>query len=58
MLSHQDYIVDLSDQAGKVFSDFDIEPVKIKTIKNEPDYYENKKVYFVKKMDGAIKGIF
>jgi hypothetical protein len=58
MLSHQDYIVDLSDHAGKIFSDFDLQPVKIKTVKNEPDYYENKKVYFVKKMDGAVKGIF
>jgi len=58
MLSHQDYIVDLSDHSGKIFSDFEIEPVKIRNIKNEPDYYENKKVYFIKKMDGAIKGIF
>lgn len=57
MLSHQDYIVDLSDHTGKIFSDFDLQPVKIRTVKNEPDYYENKKVYFVKKMDGAIKGI-
>ena len=58
MLSHQDHIVDLGDHAGKIFSDFDLQPVKIRTVKNEPDYYENKKVYFVKKMDGAVKGIF
>ncbi|MES2776470.1 MAG: hypothetical protein V4722_19995 [Bacteroidota bacterium] len=58
MLSHQDYIIDLGDHTGKIFSDFNIEPVKIKTVKNEPDYYENKKVYFVKKIDGAVKGIF
>ncbi|MEO7311902.1 MAG: hypothetical protein ABIX01_15970 [Chitinophagaceae bacterium] len=58
MLSHQDHIVDLSDHTGKIFSDFDLEPVKIRTTKNEPDYYENKKVYFVKKLDGVVKGIF
>jgi len=56
MLSHQDNIIDLSDRDGKIFSDFDIEPVKMKTTKNEPDYYENKKVYFIRKLDGVMKG--
>lgn len=57
MLNHQDNIIDLSDRVGKIFSDFDIQPVKMKTTKNEPDYYENKKVYFIKKIDGTSKVI-
>ena len=58
MLSHQDNIIDLSDRSGKIFSDFDIEPLKMRTTKNEPDYYENKKIYFIKKLDGIMKGIY
>lgn len=58
MLSHKDFIVDLSDRNGKIFSDFDLQPVKIKSGKAEPDYYENKKLYYVKKMDGVLKGIY
>ena len=57
MLNYQDSVIDLFDHSGKIFSDFDIQPVKMKTTKNEPDYYENKKVYFIKKIDGTSKVI-
>jgi hypothetical protein len=58
MLSHVDYIVNLSDHTGTVFTDFDIQPVKVKSKGDEPDYYENMKIYFVKKIDGQMKGVY
>lgn len=46
--------------AGKkntLFGEFDIQPVVNKQT-GEPDYYENKKLYFIKKLDGIVKGIY
>lgn len=41
-----------------VFNDFDIQPVF--TNKQTPtlDYFENKKLYFIKKVNGAVSGIY
>jgi hypothetical protein len=41
-----------------VFNDFDIQPVF--TNKQTPtlDYFENKKLYFIKKVNGAVTGIY
>jgi hypothetical protein len=41
-----------------VFNDFDIQPVF--TNKQNPtlDYFENKKLYFVKKVNGAVAGVY
>ena len=40
-----------------VFREFDIQPVLNKQT-NTLDYFENKKLYFVKWQDGVIKGVF
>ncbi len=59
MLSHMDNIINLSDHSGVVFTDFDIQPVKMKSKEDEqPDYYENHKIYFVKKVNGLMKGVY
>ncbi len=58
LLSHIDQIVDLSDIDGKVFSDFDIQPIKLRPQNDQPDYYENRKIYFIKKVDGIVKGVY
>jgi hypothetical protein len=43
----------LSSTQHKVFNDFDILPLQNNTT-NNIDYYENKKVYFIKKVDGVV----
>jgi hypothetical protein len=46
----------IGEKKYKVFTDFDIQPVLNKQT-NSLDYFENKKLYFIKKMDGAIKAV-
>jgi len=41
----------------KVFYDFNIQPVVNKKT-GKTDYYENKKLFFVKKLDGQIKAVY
>jgi hypothetical protein len=48
----------LSDKSFKLFNDFDIQPVKFKKENKDPDYWENRKLYFIKKVDGQIKLLF
>lgn len=40
-----------------VFRDFDIQPV-INRQNNQLDYFENKKLYFIKWQDGVIRGVY
>ncbi len=49
-----DLISNLSDKEFKLFNDFEIEPVKDITDHSEK-YLENKKLYFIKKLDGVYK---
>jgi hypothetical protein len=57
LLKHGDSLMyNLSDKSHKVFADFDIQPVLPKE-GNAPDYLENKKIYFIRKMDGKIKSV-
>lgn len=47
----------LGDKKYKLFTEFDIQPVidkKTMTL----DYFENKKLYFVKKIDGVVKAVY
>lgn len=58
-LKHQDKLIhNLSDKSFRLFNDFDIQPVKFKKENKEPDYWENRKLYFIKKADGQIKLLF
>ncbi len=47
----------IGEKKYKVFNDFDIEPVLNRQTMTL-DYFENKKLYFVKKMDGQITGVY
>lgn len=55
-LKHKDNLIhNLSDKSYKLFNDFDIQPVKFKKENKGPDYWENRKLYFIKRVDGQIK---
>lgn len=47
----------LSDKHYKVFTDFDIQPV-INRKTNTLDYFENKKIYFIKQVNGAEIAVY
>ena len=52
----RDLSSNLSDKSNKVFTDFDIQPVLNKQTM-EMEYFENKKLYFLKWQDGVIRGV-
>ncbi len=47
----------LSDHSFKIANDFDFQPVRLSTSSYVPDYLENKKVYFVKLLNGSVISI-
>ncbi|MGN6294823.1 MAG: ABC transporter substrate-binding protein [Chitinophagaceae bacterium] len=51
-----DLASNLGDKANKVFTDFDIQPV-LERNSMTLQYFENKKLYFLKWQDGLIKGV-
>lgn len=44
----------LSSKDFTLFNQFDIQPVKLKATNAQPDFMENKKLYFVKKREGSV----
>jgi hypothetical protein len=52
----RDLSSNLSDKSNKVFTDFDIQPVLNKQTM-AMEYFENKKLYFIKWQDGVIRGV-
>jgi len=48
----------IGEKKFKVFNDFDIQPVFLNKQSPTLDYFENKKVYFVKLVDGVIRGVY
>jgi len=57
LIKHQNNIVtQLSDNSFTLFNEFDFVPVKSKS-ENIPAYLENKRIYYIKKIDGLIKSI-
>lgn len=46
-----------NDDRYRIFFNFDIQPV-INSKTNQTDYLENKKLYFVKKVDGAVRIVY
>ncbi|WP_207493369.1 hypothetical protein [Aridibaculum aurantiacum] len=48
----------LSDKDFTVFNNFDIQPIKRKSTNPQPDFMENKKLYFVKKREGNVVSIY
>ena len=53
----KDIASNLTNKQIKVFTDFDIQPVLNKQTMTL-DYFENKKLYFLKWQDGIIKGVY
>jgi hypothetical protein len=55
-LKHKENLIhNLSDKSFKLFNEYDIQPVKFKKENKEPDYWENRKLYFIKRVDGQVK---
>lgn len=58
LMLHKDNInSSLSDKKYLLFTQFDIQPVLDKKTMTL-DYFENKKLYFVKKIDGVVKAVY
>ena len=53
----KDVASNLGNKQVKLFTDFDIQPVLNKQ-NMTLDYFENKKLYFLKWQDGALKGVY
>jgi hypothetical protein len=53
----ENFVNRLSDSSFTLFNQFNIQPVKLKRDNKNPDYYENKKLYFVKKREGSIESV-
>jgi len=47
----------ISEKKFNVFDNFDIEPVYLNKQNTSPDYFENKKLYFIKKVDGVVSSV-
>lgn len=55
---HRDSLsANLSDTSFTLFNAFKLEPVKIMKSGTKPDFFENKKIYFIKKQEGSVKSI-
>ena len=48
-----DYMSHIEDIRNKVFTDFTIKPVFLNASSVHPDYFENKKLYFIKLLNGS-----
>jgi len=48
----------IGEKKYRVFNDFDIEPVFLNKQTMTLDYFENRKLYFIKKTDGNITGVY
>ncbi|MCW3087320.1 MAG: LysM-repeat protein and domain [Sediminibacterium sp.] len=58
LLKHGPALVNnLSDKDYKLFNEFDIQPVRTARDASVPDYLENKKIYFVHKVDTRVKSV-
>ena len=49
-----DFINHINDKSIKIFCDYSFKPVMLKKENTVPDYLENKHLYFIKLMNGAI----
>lgn len=47
----------LSDKRFKLMSDFDFKPVNFSKFNTSPDYYENRKVYLLRRENGSVNKI-
>lgn len=47
----------INDKDFTLFNQFKLEPVKFRSTSPKPDFFENKKLYFIKKQAGTVKSI-
>jgi hypothetical protein len=47
----------ISDHAFKICNEYNFQPVHLTEASYAPDYLENKKLYFVKMLNGSIKSV-
>ncbi|MCW3109610.1 MAG: hypothetical protein JWQ09_4116 [Segetibacter sp.] len=58
LTKHKNNLVNnLSDKDFTLFNQFNLEPIKLKNTSTKPDFLENRKLYFIKKQAGSVKGI-
>jgi len=59
LIKHEGALMkNLSDKSLKLFNDFDIQPVKpYSSNPTAVDYLENKKLYYIRKIDGQIRSV-
>jgi hypothetical protein len=48
----------IGEKKYKVFNDFDIQPVILDKKTQALEYFENRKLYFIKKTDGVVKAVY
>jgi hypothetical protein len=53
-----DFMQFVNDPKYRIFAEFNFQPVISKENDLQTDYYENKKIYFVKKTDGQVRGVY
>ena len=51
------FINNISDTSYTVCNDYDFAPIRLSKTSFIPDYLENKKIYFIKIVDGEIQSI-
>lgn len=52
------FMSNLNDKSFKIFTEYDIKPVRNNPKSLTPDYFENKKVYIIKKLNGITVKVF
>lgn len=59
LVKHEGKLIsNINDKSVKLFNDFDIQPVRPYSSNAEAvDYLENKKLYYIRKMDGQIRSV-
>lgn len=59
LIKHEGKLMsNINDKSFKLFNEFDIQPVKpYSNDSNAVDYLENKKLYYIRKMDGQIRSV-
>lgn len=58
LMKHKsDFMKHLSDADAKVFHEFQFKPYFSDKSKNEPDYIENRKLYFIRRVNGVIRQV-
>jgi len=53
----ENFISKLSDNSFKVANDYNFEPIRLSKTSFVPDYLENKKIYFIRIINGEVQSV-